>query len=118
MSEYNCFIQTVIECFAEYDERKDITLVPNLGAMNTSTGAFEPSFGTPVILSGLTVPMNKQLFNDTTLQTDDILLFIDNAYEPTPDDKVTLDSQEYSIAQIEKVAPGGPVILYKVLLRK
>jgi len=117
---YDCFVEVVQECLAEFDCRiVKIKLVRHSAAvMNTTTAELDPQTETDIEVSGVTVPYAKTLIDGSTIQEGDIRLVIDSQQEPQQADDVIIDGDSYGIVSNTIFNAGGVVLGYDLQVRR
>lgn len=117
---YDCFVDVVIECLAEFDCRTPkIKLIRKTEAiMNTVTRELDPQTVSEIEVTGVTVPYDQKLIDGTTILSSDIRLIIDSQQEPQQADDVIIDNISSGIISISPFNAGGVVLGYELQVRR
>ena len=112
----------IFELLTEFDERTVKVKLLRAGTKTWDEIEAEYIFGaaTEVDLTGVASSYNQALINGTTIQANDIKFVSTNAEEPQQDDKVVIDTEQYSIISVSPYAYTGKAltIAYEIQLRK
>lgn len=82
------------------------------------TGAVTPGATTTHSAPGVMTSLKKDFIEGAMVEQGDRQFIIDSSFEPEPTDKVIFDSEEWRIAAIEPVSPGGVPLIYKIQARR
>ena len=107
---------------AKFDERTVKVKLLRAGVSYWDEIEAETIFPPPteIDLTGVASSYNQALINGTTIQANDIKFVSTNAQEPQQDDKVVIDTEQYSIISVSPYAYTGKdlTIAYEIQLRK
>ena len=95
---------------------KDAVLIT---AGTASGPAWDPQPGEPTLTPITVVQEDVSLMyrNETLIGDEDLVLYAASTVEITQRDKLAVDGFRYEIAQINRVAPGPTLLLYRILAR-
>ena len=114
--------QMATELLNAFDERTVKVKLLRAGAKTWDEIEAEYIFGpaTEHDLTGVASSYNQALINGTTIQANDVRFVSTSAEEPAQEDKVILDSEQYSIISVKPYAYTGKdlTIAYEIQLRK
>ena len=83
------------------------------------TGVMTPGTTSELASNGITTAITKEdrdSFGD--VQSNDRILVLDDSEAPQEGDRVSVNSEQWSIARIREVNPAGTPLIYRVLIRK
>ena len=88
------------------------------GSVNPVTGATVVGTTTTYTPKGLVQRYAEDLIDGTRILASDRLVIVDNTIEPLTTDKVTLDSQDWTIVSVEQAKPATVGVVYFIQARK
>lgn len=105
------------------DKGRTVSLVyKTQGTYNPATGTFSGQTSTTQSVKMLITNFNKTEIDETLIKSGDRLGLLapqtDLTRAPKTADKVTDNSETFTIVGIEEIKPGDTVLLYKLQLRK
>lgn len=88
------------------------------GSVNPVTGATVAGTTTTYTPKGLVQRYAEDLIDGTRILASDRLVIVDNTIEPLTTDKVTLDSQDWTIVSVEEAKPATVGVVYFIQARR
>ena len=114
---YNSMAATASKLITKFGAQGTIKRTTG-GSVNPVTGVTVAGTTTTYTPKGLVQRYAEALIDGTRILSSDRLVIVDNTIEPLTTDKVTLDSQDWTIVSVQQAKPSTVGVVYFIQARR